>query len=80
MCDCPKPPVKKFYDSRTFWVGVILLVSTIAEAVLTGELTRTTAVGTLSAAAMVFLRHLTDSGILWFAPVPKTPEKPSDGS
>lgn len=58
---------KKWYTSRTLWAAALIFAGTIAEAVLSGGLTRVTAVGIVSGAAMVLLRTLTSEGILWGA-------------
>ena len=72
-------PTKHPLRSKTLWTAILILLATLAEAYLTGELTRTTATGVVSAALMVFLRHLTSSGILWSSPAPKAPEKGAGG-
>jgi len=72
-------PTKHPLRSKTLWTAVLILLLTLVEAYLAGELTRTTATGVVSAALMALLRTLTSSGILWGSPAPKAPEKGAEG-
>lgn len=67
---------KPWYTSKTLWTGILIFLVTMADAYISGA-SRATLVGTASSAAMVLMRHLTSTGILWVAPKPveEAPQK-----
>jgi len=56
---------KKWYRSKTFWAGVVVLVATLVDGLFITGWGRENVVGGVMAALMVFLRTLTTTGILF---------------